>query len=129
MGGLVGGTASATVIVEYCTNEGNVYTRLSCRTGGFVGHNAGQIIGCVNKGTILGDVYTEGNGTNKHGPGWACGYSAASTATYTNVTGCVRGGSVGSWTTYKDDPTSAPEATNENAFCHNPGAFNTYINQ
>lgn len=132
MGGLVGGTDSMTskpeYTVEYCTNYGNVMTHLSARTGGFIGHSNVQIIGCVNKGAILGDVFTEGGGVNKHGPGWACGFAGASTTTWTNCKSCAKGGYVGSYTTYKDDPTSAPEATNDNAFCHANERFDTSIN-
>ena len=130
-GGIMGGnTASGStyVTIEYCTNYGNVFTHLGCRTGGFVGHNTGIIRGCVNQGAILGDLYVEGNGTNRHGPGWACGYSAASSATYTNVSGCTKGGYVGGYAEYKDSPSSAPAATNENAFCHNPSAYDPSIN-
>ena len=113
--------------VEYCTNYGNVITHLSARTGGFIGHSNIQIIGCVNRGAIIGDVFTEGNGVNRHGPGWACGFAGASTATWTNCRGCARGGYVGGYQ-YKDDPTSAPEATNENAFCHANERFDSSIN-
>jgi hypothetical protein len=130
-GGIMGGnTASGStyVTIEYCTNYGNVFTHLGCRTGGFVGHNTGLIRGCVNSGAILGDLYVEGNGTNRHGPGWACGYSAASSATYINVSGCTKGGYVGGYTEYKDNPASAPAATNDNAFCHNPAAYDSSIN-
>jgi hypothetical protein len=131
MGGIMGGNATSGgvyVTIEYCTNHGNVFTHLGCRTGGFVGHNTGLIRGCVNNGAILGDLYVEGNGTNRHGPGWACGYSAASSATYTNVSGCTKGGYVGGYTEYGDNPTSAPAATNDNAFCHNPAAYDSSIN-
>jgi hypothetical protein len=130
-GGIMGGNAasgSIYVTIEYCTNYGNVFTHLGCRTGGFVGHNTGLIRGCVNSGAILGDLYVEGNGTNRHGPGWACGYCATSNTTYTNVSGCTKGGYVGSYTEYKDNPTSAPAATNDNAFCHNPSAYDPSIN-
>lgn len=131
MGGLVGGTDNLTgkpqFTVEYCTNYGNVITHLSARTGGFIGHSNIQIIGCVNRGAIIGDVFTEGNGVNRHGPGWACGFAGASTATWTNCRGCARGGYVGGYQ-YKDDPTSAPEATNENAFCHANERFDSSIN-
>jgi hypothetical protein len=130
-GGIMGGNANSGttyVTIEYCTNYGNVFTHLGCRTGGFVGHNTGIIKGCVNQGAILGDLYVEGNGTNRHGPAWACGYSAASTATYINISGCTKGGYVGSYTDYKDNPTSAPAATDENAFCHNPSAYDPSIN-
>ena len=130
-GGIMGGNAasgSTYVTIEYCTNYGNVFTHLGCRTGGFVGHNTGLIRGCVNNGAILGDLYVEGGGTNRHGPGWACGYSAASSATYINVSGCTKGGYVGGYTEYKDNPASAPAATNDNAFCHNPSAYDPSIN-
>lgn len=40
MGGLVGGTVTNNNLrIEYCTNNGNVFSQLGCRTGGFVGHN------------------------------------------------------------------------------------------
>ena len=110
------------------TNYGNVMTHLSVRTGGIIGHSNIQIIGCVNKGAVLGDVFTEGNGTNRHGPGWLCGYSGASTATWTNCKACVCGGYVGDYSKYKDDPTSAPDATNQNAFCHANQNFDPSIN-
>ena len=130
-GGIMGGNAasgSTYVTIEYCTNYGNVFTHLGCSTGGFVGYNTGLIRGCVNNGAILGDLYVEGGGTNRHGPGWACGYSAASSATYINVSGCTKGGYVGGYTEYKDNPASAPAATNDNAFCHNPSAYDPSIN-
>lgn len=91
MGGIVGGTDDLKTKPEYtvesCTNYGNVMTHLSVRTGGIIGHSNIQIIGCVNKGAVLGDVFTEGNGTNRHGPGWLCGYSGASTATWIQLQG------------------------------------------
>ena len=127
-GGIAGATTNAAVLVEYCTNYGDVYSHIACRTGGFVGHNTGAIVGCVNKGNILADTYTEGNGINKHGPGWACGYSKASSGDYVNVKGCAKGGRVGDYSTYKDNPSGAPEATNENAFCHKPETFDATIN-
>lgn len=131
MGGLVGGTDDLTkkpeFTVEYSTNYGSVITHLSARTGGFIGHSNIQIIGCVNRGAIIGDVFTEGNGTNKHGPGWACGYSGATSASWTNCKGCARGGYVGGYR-YKDDPTSAPDATNDNAFCHGNDRYDASIN-
>ena len=132
MGGIVGGTDDLKTKPEYtvesCTNYGNVMTHLSVRTGGIIGHSNIQIIGCVNKGAVLGDVFTEGNGTNRHGPGWLCGYSGASTATWTNCKACVCGGYVGDYSKYKDDPTSAPDATNQNAFCHANQNFDPSIN-
>lgn len=131
MGGLVGGTddlrKTPAATVESCTNYGDVITYLSVRTGGFIGHSNVQIIGCANKGAVLGNVYTEGNGTNRHGPGWACGYSGATDATWVNVTGCSMGGYVGGLE-FKDNPTSAPAATIENAFCHGNDRFNPAIN-
>ena len=132
MGGIVGGTddlrTKPECTVESCTNYGNVITHLSVRTGGIIGHSNIQIIGCVNKGAVLGDVFTEGNGTNRHGPGWLCGYSGASTATWINCKACVCGGYVGDYSKYKDDPTSAPDATNENAFCHSNKNYDPSIN-
>ena len=42
MGGLIGGTDDLkkvlTATVESCTNYGNVFTHIGCRTGGFIGH-------------------------------------------------------------------------------------------
>ena len=73
MGGLVGGSTSAECIIENCTNSGNVISHLGCRTGGFVGHNAGTIRTCKNTGAIIGNVTVAGS--DYHGPGWACGYN------------------------------------------------------
>ena len=113
MGGLVGGTVTNNNIrIEYCTNNGNVFSQLGCRTGGFVGHNQATIVGCVNKGTILANI-TYDAGAPQHGPGWACGYSAKGL-----VTQCAKGGRVGEWDTYKDNPSGAPEATNDNTLCY-----------
>ena len=113
MGGLVGGTVTNNNIrIEYCTNNGNVFSQLGCRTGGFVGHNQATIVGCVNKGTILANI-TYDAGAPQHGPGWACGYSAKGL-----ITQCAKGGRVGEWDTYKDNPSGAPEATNDNALCY-----------
>ncbi|MCD8034067.1 MAG: PL29 family lyase N-terminal domain-containing protein [Alistipes sp.] len=113
MGGLVGGTVTNNNLrIEYCTNNGNVFSQLGCRTGGFVGHNQATIVGCVNKGTILANI-TYDAGAPQHGPGWACGYSAKGL-----VTQCAKGGRVGEWDTYKDNPSGAPEATNDNALCY-----------
>ena len=114
MGGLVGGTVTNTVgiRIEYCTNYGNVFSQIGCRTGGFVGHNQASIVGCVNKGIILANIsYTDG--APQHGPGWACGYSGKLL-----VNSCAKGGRVGEWDTYKNDPSSAPEATMDNALCY-----------
>ncbi|WP_295940751.1 PL29 family lyase N-terminal domain-containing protein [uncultured Alistipes sp.] len=117
MGGLIGGTddlkTTLTATVESCTNYGNVFTHIGARTGGFIGHSNIQVIGCMNQGAILGDVYN-----TDHGPAWACGYSGNSTATWTNVRSCTMGGYVGSYTTYKDNPASAPAATAQNAFSY-----------
>ena len=117
MGGLIGGTDDLkkvlTATVESCTNYGNVFTHIGCRTGGFIGHSNIRIIGCANQGAILGDVYT-----SDHGPAWACGYSGQSSGEWVNVSSCTMGGYVGSYTTYKDNPTSAPAATVHNAFSY-----------
>ena len=128
MGGLIGGTddlkTTLTATVENCTNYGNVYTHIGCRTGGLIGHSNIQIIGCANDGAILGDVYN-----TDHGPAWACGYSGQSTVTWTNVRSCTMGGKVGSYTTYKDNPNSAPAATVNNAFSYrNDDYFDASIN-
>ena len=72
-----------------------------------------RIIGCANQGAILGDVYN-----SDHGPAWACGYSGQSSGEWVNVSSCTMGGYVGSYTTYKDNPTSAPAATVHNAFSY-----------
>jgi hypothetical protein len=122
-GGLAGALGNNSVILEYCTNYGDVYSHLGCRTGGFVGHSTGAITGCVNKGNILSDYTVSG-----HGAGWACGYSQASSTTYTNVKSCSKGGHVGSYTEYKDDPSKAPEATDNNAFAYKPETYDPTIN-
>ena len=40
---------------------------------GFSGHNLGTIRNCKNTGAVIGNVTTDGS--NLHGPGWACGYN------------------------------------------------------
>ena len=52
MGGLAGG-ASADAAFTSCVNNGDVFSQLGCRTGGFVGHNEAKITKCENKGVIL----------------------------------------------------------------------------
>ena len=113
MGGFVGGTSdNPDNLIEYCTNEGNVFSQLGCRCGGFVGHNKAKVTGCVNKGIILANITYNGDAP-EHGPGWACGYGGKGT-----VTKCVVGGKVGEWTAHKDNPSGAPDATEDNAFCY-----------
>lgn len=127
MGGLVGGTVTNTkgIRIEYCTNNGNVFSQLGCRAGGFVGHNQASIIGCVNKGIILGNTTVNDKGEPQHGPGWACGFNGAKEL----ITSCARGGRVGDWDTYKDNPSAAPEATNDNAVCYmNADRFDPSVN-
>lgn len=127
MGGLVGGTVTNTkgIRIEYCTNNGNVFSQLGCRTGGFVGHNQASIIGCVNKGIILGNTTVNDKGEPQHGPGWACGFNGAKEL----ITSCARGGRVGDWDTYKDNPSAAPDATNDNAVCYkNSDRFDPSVN-
>ena len=127
MGGLVGGTVTNNkgIRIEYCTNNGNVFSQLGCRAGGFVGHNQASIIGCVNKGIILGNTTVDDKGEPQHGPGWACGFNGAKEL----ITSCARGGRVGDWDTYKDNPSAAPEATNDNAVCYkNADRFDPSIN-
>lgn len=77
-----------------------------------MGHNQATIVGCVNKGTILANI-TYDAGAPQHGPGWACGYSAKGL-----VTQCAKGGRVGEWDAHKENPSGAPEATNDNALCY-----------
>ena len=127
MGGLVGGITSAAAVLEYSTNYGNVFSHLGCRTGGFVGHNNGQIVGCVNQGAILSDLYVEGSGA-RHGAGWACGFSSASSGDYVNIKGCAKGGYVGDYSVYKDNPTGAPPASDDNAICHTNDRYDPSIN-
>lgn len=119
MGGLVGG-ASADAAFTSCVNNGDVFSQLGCRTGGFVGHNEAKITKCENKGVILSDHTL--SGTNYHGSGWAAGYNKSADL----ITECVVGGRVGDYTVYKDNPQSAPEATYAMAIVH--GKFDPTLN-
>ena len=119
MGGLVGGTA-ANFTLSYCTNNGNVFSQLGCRTGGFVGHNVSPVLNCTNSGVILSDLITVN--TNKHGAGWACGYNDNAS----RIKDCTMGGKVGDYSVYKDAPQTAPDATYGRAVCH--GAFSAADN-
>lgn len=119
MGGLVGG-ASADAAFTSCVNNGDVFSQLGCRTGGFVGHNEAKITKCENKGVILSDHTL--SGTNYHGSGWAAGYNKSADL----ITECVVGGRVGDYTAYKDNPQSAPEATYAMAIVH--GKFDPTLN-
>lgn len=126
MGGLVGGTVTNTkgIRIEYCTNYGNVFSQLGCRTGGFVGHNQASVIGCVNKGIILANI-TEGSSGPEHGPAWACSFNGSKEL----IVSCAKGGKVGEWDTYKDNPSAAPDATNDNACCYkNSERFDPSVN-
>ena len=107
MGGLVGGTATNEpgILIENCENHGNVYSQMGCRTGGFVGHCQATIVGCVNKGTILGGKKID------HLAGWACGFNGNSG----QIKSCAMGGRVGYWEDHGKDPTSAPAASADNA--------------
>lgn len=104
MGGIVGGTTGTTSI-EDCTNNGTVITWLGCRTGGLVGHNSGNLSGCVNKGDVFGASLHK-----DHGAAWACGFTSANT----NVVNCEGYGHVGD-ISHKDSPESAPHASHYNA--------------
>lgn len=104
MGGLVGGT-SGTTSVEDCTNNGNVFTHTGCRTGGFVGHNSGNLSGCTNNGLILGLA-----AHNDHGAAWAAGF----TTNNKNITGCYGYGRVGD-ISLKDTPEAASYSSHYNA--------------
>lgn len=125
MGGLVGGTSSGCSI-NNSTNAGNVFSQNGSRTGGFVGHNDGNIVSCTNKGTILSDATADGN--NKHGAGWAAGYSGASTDL---ITDCHIGGKVGDYSIYKNNVDQTPNSLYSNAVRH--GGFsaekNNFSNQ
>ncbi len=128
MGGIVAGTDDCrnypnNKIIE-CTNYGLILCHTSCRTGGIVGHNNYALDGCSNQGIILGNLYK-----NSHGPGWLCGYSGASTATWINAQNCVRGGKLGDYSVYKDNPEAAPATTNDNAFCYLSQYYNPDINK
>ena len=104
MGGLVGGTGGTTSI-EDCVNNGTVITYTGCRTGGFVGHNAGNLSGCVNNGNIFGLA-----AHNDHGAGWAAGF----TSNKDNIVNCTGKGRVGD-IAQKDTPEAAPHASYYNA--------------
>lgn len=128
MGGIVAGTDDCRAfpnnkIVE-CTNYGLVLCHTSCRTGGIVGHNNYALDGCSNQGIILGNLYKD-----SHGPGWLCGYCGASTDTWINAKNCVRGGKLGDYSVYKDNPEAAPATTNENAFCYLSRNYNPSLNK
>lgn len=122
MGGLVGGSTSAECIIENCTNSGNVISHLGCRTGGFVGHNAGTIRTCKNTGAIIGNVTVAGS--DYHGPGWACGYNKSASL----ISDCIGHGFVGDYDTYKDSPTTAPAAMHTSAVCHKRSNYDTEEN-
>ena len=104
MGGLVGGT-SGTTSIEDCTNNGTVITHIGCRTGGFVGHNSGNLSGCVNNGNIFGLAAHD-----DHGAGWAAGF----TTNKDNIVNCTGKGRVGD-IAQKDTPEAAPHASYYNA--------------
>ena len=141
LSGLVGAIINSTIggesKTQSCANRGFVRTgRISNTANGGTGMQTAGICAFMAKAeggklsycTNYGDIFTEGNGTNRHGPGWLCGYSGASTATWINCKACVCGGYVGDYSKYKDDPTSAPDATNENAFCHANKNYDPSIN-
>lgn len=113
MGGLAGASTKSTSVLQSCTNAGNVITHLSCRTGGFVGHNSGgKIYDCTNTGAVIGDTYS--SGSTYHGPGWACGYNSATTL----ISGCSGLGKIGDYSTYASNPDAAPANMHTNAVCH-----------
>lgn len=119
MGGLVGGATSA-VLIRESVNNGNVFSQLGCRTGGFVGHNEAAIVNCINTGAILSDHITVGSAY--HGSGWVCGYNRSADL----IAGCLPGGFVGDYSEFRLDPKAAPPANYSNAVCH--GAFDPEIN-
>lgn len=120
MGGIAGGI-NTNKHIKNCINNGNVFSQNGSRTGGLVGHNAGYVESCTNNGIILSDATADGS--NKHGAGWACGYSGNKTD---YITDCHIGGKVGDYSTYKNSPEDAPAATYSNAVRH--GAFSKEAN-
>lgn len=120
MGGILGGSAADTY-VKNCINNGNVFSQNGCRTGGFVGHNGAYVQSCTNNGIILSDVVLDGS--NKHGAGWACGFSGNSDS---YVTDCHIGGKVGDYSLYKDNIQNTPNSLYTNAVCH--GSFSSEKN-
>ncbi len=122
IGGLAGGINTDRHI-KNCINNGNVYSQNGSRTGGFVGHNAGYVQSCTNNGIILSDATVDGN--NKHGAGWACGYSGTKTGV-DYISDCHIGGKVGDYSIYQNNPEDAPAATYSNAVRH--GAFSKEAN-
>ena len=119
MGGLVGAT-DASAVLDGCTNLGTVLTHVSCRCGGFVGHNAkGTLKACTNgsksdisKGNLIGTIIKDASG-NQHGPGWACGYTSST------IKGCYGYGRVATYA-QKDNLTSdeVSIALHDNAVAH-----------
>lgn len=112
MGGIAGGSTGSNTIMENCINNGNVFSYLGCRVGGFSGHNEGMIKKCTNMGAILADNQVVG--TTYHGAGWACGYNKSAEL----IEDCTGKGHVGSVKEYKSNPSGAPAACHNNAVCH-----------
>jgi len=128
IGGIFGGTDGTTNVIENCTNFGNVFSQLGCRAGGIAGHNKARISGCVNKGIILSDITVDSSiDASKNptqataGPGWCTGYTAAGC-----IFQCAVGGKVGEWSTWKDNPEGAPDATVDNTTCYKNGEYIDY---
>ena len=127
MGGLAGATDSNAVL-DGCTNLGTILTHVSCRCGGFVGHNSkGTIRNCTNgekgdltKGTIIGTVIKDSNG-NSHGPGWACGFTSSA------IKGCYGYGLVATYD-QKDNLESEEIsiALHDNAVAHGASYYSYY---
>lgn len=85
--------------------------------GGFVGHNQATIVGCVNKGTILANItYDAGSAAARSRMGLRLQRKGL-------VTQCAKGGRVGEWDAHKENPSGAPEATNDNALCYRNGEY------
>ncbi len=121
MGGL-SGSAGASATIDQCTNKGIVITHLSCRTGGFVGHNEGKITNSYSEGIVIGDVVTAGS--NYHGAGWACGFNKSMSL----VDNChAEKGRCGDYK-YKDNPSEAPFNTINRAVAHKMSTFDPEIN-
>ncbi len=120
MGGLSGSTGTDAVL-ENCISKGTVITHLTCRTGGFVGHNTGKITGCEHRGTVIGDVIQVG--TVYHGAGWACGYNKKDL-----VTGCFGFGRTGDYE-FKDRLAEAPFDSHNRAVVHTKSTYDPELNE
>ena len=89
-----------------CINNGNVICSAACRAAGLVGWNEAKISACTNNGCILAE-----SSSNQVGPAWGCSYNK----TVGYFTGCKGRGHVGSYASWKDNPSGAPSDAYLNA--------------